>query len=182
MCNHRLSQQMCIERKWLPFCWRHCWNNFLYENHYILLENSVKSVIINNNHHWFRQRLCVVQAKNHYPNNKANLRDLISATGLIILLKLNSNRRFFSQCDLEIWWMTSKNNRAPLLYYVKLCASFEIHRWIKPGVTVRKPTIGVKIGDFFVPCDLDIWHMTLKNNRAPLLYYVKLCASFQSHR
>ena len=28
--------------------------------------------------------------------NKANLRDLIAATGLVILLKLDSNRRFFS--------------------------------------------------------------------------------------
>ena len=35
--------------------------------------------------------------------NKANLRDLIAATGLVILLKLDSNRRFFSPCDLEIW-------------------------------------------------------------------------------
>ena len=34
--------------------------------------------------------------------NKANLRDLIAATGLAILLKLDSNRRFFSPCDLEI--------------------------------------------------------------------------------
>ena len=38
--------------------------------------------------------------------NKANLRDLAAATGLVILLKLDSNRRFFSWCDLEIWWMT----------------------------------------------------------------------------
>ena len=38
--------------------------------------------------------------------NKANLRDLIAATSLIILLTLDSNNRFFSQCDLEIWWMT----------------------------------------------------------------------------
>ena len=27
---------------------------------------------------------------------------------------------------------------------------------------------------FFVPCDLDIWWMTLKNNRAPLICYFKL--------
>ena len=40
--------------------------------------------------------------------NKANLRDLIAATGLVISLKLDSNRRFFSLCDLEIWWMTQK--------------------------------------------------------------------------
>ena len=40
----------------------------------------------------------------------------------------------------------------------------------------------VKIGDLFVPCDLEIWQMTLENNRASLLYYLKLCASFQSHQ
>ena len=34
--------------------------------------------------------------------NKANLRDLIAATVLVILLKLDSNRRFFSPWDLEI--------------------------------------------------------------------------------
>ena len=49
------------------------------------------------------------------------------------------------------------------------------------GVTVQKCLIWVKIGDFFVPCDLEIWCMTLKNNRAPLLCYIKLCASFHCH-
>ena len=44
----------------------------------------------------------------HFMLNKANLRDLIAATGLVILLKLNSNRWFFSPCELEIWWMTQK--------------------------------------------------------------------------
>ena len=34
---------------------------------------------------------------------------------------------------------------------------------------------------FFVPCDLEIWQMILKNKGAFLLNYVKLCASFQSH-
>ena len=48
----------------------------------------------------------------------------------------------------------------------------------KPGVTVRKPSIRVKIGDFFVPHDLENWRMTLKNNRAPLQCCFKLCASF----
>ena len=44
-----------------------------------------------------------------------------------------------------------KKNRALLLYYIKLSASFQIHRWIQTGVTVRKP------------------------------YHVKLSASFQIH-
>ena len=149
--------------------------------------------------------------------NKANLRDLIAATGLEILPKLDSscrfsacealkfdgwprktighllfysiiklcasfhinlvnsdwsyspktlnsgqNRRFFVPCDLEIWWMTLKSNRAPLPYNAKLCASFQSHRWIQTWVTVRKHSIRVKIGDCFVPCDLQIWQMTLK--------------------
>ena len=79
--------------------------------------------------------------------NKANLRDLIAATGLVILLKLDWNRRFFSLCDLEIWWMTSINYGAPLLHYIKICASFQIHWWIQTGVTVRKRLIWVKIGN-----------------------------------
>ena len=80
--------------------------------------------------------------------NKGNLRDLIAATGLVILLKLDSNGLFFSRCDLEIWWMTPKNNRAPLLCYFKLFASFHSHWWIQSGVTVRKHLIWVKIDNF----------------------------------
>ena len=67
-----------------------------------------------------------------------------------------------------------------LLHYIKLCASFQIHRQIQTGATVWKRSIRVKIGNF-VPCDLEIWWMTLKNNRAPLLCCFKLCASFHSH-
>ena len=83
---------------------------------------------------------------------------------------------------LEIWWMTLKNNSAPLLCYVKLCASNQSHRWIQTYVTVRKCSIRVKIGDFLVPSDLAIWRMTLKNNRTHLLCCFKLCASFHSHQ
>ena len=79
--------------------------------------------------------------------------------------------------------MTLKNNRSSLLCHIKLWASFQSHRWIQTGVTARKRSIWEKISDFFfVPCDLEIWWMTLKNNRAPLLCCFKLCASFHSHR
>ena len=148
---------------------------------------------------------------------------------------LGQNRQFFVPCDLEILQMTLKNNRAPLLCYFKLCASFHSHLFIQNWVTVQKRSIWVKIGDFFtcvnlkfdgwpwktighllyaissfvhhfiaicefkmelqsgnskfgsksaiyfVPCDFEIWRMTLKNNKAPLLCYFKLCASFHSH-
>ena len=144
---------------------------------------------------------------------------------------LGQIRWFLEPCDLEIWRMTLKNNRAPLLCYFKLCAAFRTHWWIQTGVTVRKCPIWVKfravrpwnltvdlekqqgtsslllqalcsisyplvnsnwsyspetpnlgqIWRFLEPCDLEIWRMTFKNNRAPLLCYFKLCAAFHSH-
>ena len=51
---------------------------------------------------------------------------------------LGQIRRFLEPCDLKIWWMTLKNNRAPILSNIKLCASFHNHMWIQTGVTVRK--------------------------------------------
>ena len=51
---------------------------------------------------------------------------------------LGQIRRFLEPCDLEIWWMTLKNNRAPLLCCFPLCAWFHCHMWIQTGVRVRK--------------------------------------------
>ena len=75
---------------------------------------------------------------------------------------LNSGqiRRFIVPCDLQICWMTLKNNRAPLLCCFKLYASFHNHRWIQTKVTVRKRSIRVKICDF-LSC------MTLKFDEWP---------------
>ena len=55
--------------------------------------------------------------------------------------------------------MTLENNRAPLLYYIKLCLSFQIHWWIENEVTVQKSSIRVKIGDFLsrVTLKFDGW-------------------------
>ena len=95
---------------------------------------------------------------------------------------LGQNRWCFVPCDLEILWMTLENNRASLLCCFKLCATFHSHWWIQTGVTVQKrPNLG-QIRRFLEPCDLAIWCMTLKNNRAPLLCYFKLYASFRSHQ
>ena len=139
--------------------------------------------------------------------------DLIAATGLVILLKLDSNRfsvhmtlKFngwpwktirrlfystsscvhyyksisefklevqsgnsqfgsklviFVPCNLEMWWMAMENKKAPLLY-----ASSFVHHFKAIGgfnlVDSGKSSIWVKIGDIVVPCDLEIWWMTLK--------------------
>ena len=42
------------------------------------------------------------------------------------------------------------------------------------------PNLG-QIRQFFEPCVLEIWRITLENNRAPLLCYFKLCAAFRIH-
>ena len=62
--------------------------------------------------------------------------------------QFGSKSMIFEPCDLAIWRMTLKNNRAPLLCYFKLCASFRSHRWFQTWVTVRKRPIWVKFDDF----------------------------------
>ena len=42
------------------------------------------------------------------------------------------------------------------------------------------PNLG-QIRRFLEPCDLEIWQMTLENNRAPLLCSFQLCAWFHCH-
>ena len=72
---------------------------------------------------------------------------------------LGQIRWFLEPCDLAIWRMTLKYNRAPLLCYFKLYASFRSHRWIQAWVTVRKRPIWVKIDDFLsrVTLQFDVW-------------------------
>ena len=89
---------------------------------------------------------------------------------------LGQNRRLLVPRDLEMWQITLKNNRAPLLCYFKLRVSFHNHRLFP-----EMPNLGQN-RRFCVPCDLVIWRMALKHNRAPLLCYFKLCASFHNHR
>ena len=81
-------------------------------------------------------------------------------------LKLDLNRPFFRLCEHEIWWITSKNNRALLQYNVKLCASFKIHWWILTGFSVLKRSIRVEIGDMLssVTLKFDGWPSKTKGH------------------
>ena len=67
---------------------------------------------------------------------------------------LGQIRRFLAPCDLEIWRMTLKNNRAPLLSNIKLYVSFHHHMWIQTGVTVRKRLSRVTTS---VTLTFDLW-------------------------
>ena len=88
----------------------------------------------------------------------------------------------FESCvTLKFDLLPLKNKRAPLLCYFKLCASFRSHWWIQNwSYSPETPNLG-QIRQFLDPCDLEIWRMTLKINKAPLLCYFKLCTSFRSH-
>ena len=67
---------------------------------------------------------------------------------------LGQIRQFLEPCDLEIWRMTLKNDRAPLLSNIKLYASFHHHMWIQTGVTVRKRWSWVVTS---VTLNFDLW-------------------------
>ena len=106
--------------------------------------------------------------------NKTNLRDLTAATGLTILLKLDSDRRFLSQCDLQIWWTTSTKNRALSIVSKPL---------VNSNLSYSLETlISGQNGAFLVPRDLEIWRMTFEINRAPLLSNIKLRATLKFNR
>ena len=109
--------------------------------------------------------LCIIilsyNSIGHIPHNKANLRDLIAATSLMILLQIGLKSSIFpSMWPSNLMDDLEKNtNRAPLLYYIKLSASFQTHWWIQTAVTVQTPSIWVKIGNFLscVTLKFDGW-------------------------
>ena len=105
------------------------------------------------------QRFCPVSPYNMTDDLQQGKSERFDSCDWPSNLKLDSNRKFFCQCDREIWWMTSKKNRALFLYYVKLCASFQIYWWIQTEFTVQKRSIRVEIGDmlFRVTLKFDGW-------------------------
>ena len=85
---------------------------------------------------------------------------------------------FFVLCDLEIWWMSLKHlfyTVSSFVHHFKAIGEFKLE--LQSG----NAQFGSKSVIFF-PAWPRIWQMTLENNRAHLLYYIKLCASFQNHQ
>ena len=109
--------------------------------------------------------------------NKTNLRDLIAATGLVILLKFDPNHWVFQPVwpwnlmdDLEKWQGTSSILHQALCIFSNPSVN---SNWSYSPETLQTG----QNWRFFVPCDLEIRWMTLKNNRAP--FYTTL--SFVHH-
>ena len=97
------------------------------------------------------------------------------------MLNSGQNGRFFAPCDLKIWWITLKNNRAPLLCCFKLCASFHSHRWIQTKVTVRKRSIWSKSA-IYCPMWPSNLMDDLEKQQGTSSTLLQACASFHNHR
>ena len=79
-------------------------------------------------------------------------------------------KKNFFDCELVEW---------PLI-----CRDLYQHMWMGgPDATPdlwKQPFSAVRASGGY-PGNVEIWRMNLKNNRAPLQCYFKLCASFRSH-
>ena len=82
---------------------------------------------------------------------------------------------FFVPHDLEICQMTLKNNRAPLLCYFKLSASFHRRLWIQIGVTVWKHPISKPA--IFCP----VWPWNLRDDLEKTIGHLSYATSSFMH-
>ena len=71
---------------------------------------------------------------------------------------------WFAICALiEIWWMT-----------LKIIGTYTTSSLVHHFKSIPKWPIWVKFDDLFLPCDLETWWLTLKNNRAPFISDISL--------
>ena len=98
------------------------------------------------------------------------------------LTQIGLHASIFSPYDFEIWWKAlEKWQSTSFTLHQALCIisnSVVNSNWSYCPETLNSG----QNQWFFVPCDLKIWWMVLKNNTATFLCEFKLCASFQSHR
>ena len=110
------------------------------------------------------------------PRNKANLRDLIAATGQVIsnwIQIVNISARVTVKFD---GWPRKT------IGHFYTTSSF-VHHFTSIGEFKLDLQSGnAQFGSKLVICyPVGPWNLTLENNRAPLLCYFKLCAAFRSH-
>ena len=108
-------------------------------------------------------------------------------------LELQSwNAQYGSKSMIFLYRVTLKFDRWPwktighLYIYIYATSSF-VHNFksigeFKQELQSQNAQFGSKFAIFFVPCDLEIWRMTLQSNRAPILCHFNICASLHSHQ
>ena len=102
------------------------------------------------------QALCII-SKPYVNSNWRNSPEALSS-GL--------NRGCFVLCDLEIWQMTWKNNRAPLLATLSFVHHYKVVGEFKLELQSGNAQFGSKSAIF---CPVRPWNLTddLENNKAP---------------
>ena len=99
--------------------------------------------------------------------------------GVMLYIELHNTMALQYQWDqkgLRAYNPTCKNTQIGLSWTRQIWGIWKL----RPAYSPETPNFG-KIRWCFVPCDLEIWWMTLENNRASLLCCFKLCATFDSH-
>ena len=109
------------------------------------------------------------------------MRDLIASTSLVILFKLNLNHHFSVRMTIKFNGWPHKTIGHLFYAMSSFVHPFKAISEFKLELKARNAQFRSKSANLFVLCELGIWRMTLKNNRAPLLCYYKLRVSFQSH-
>ena len=122
--NNKLSCRW-FRTSWHPYDITLIFNNLQFQiNKWLINQEQTKKLCLINAYIKIKYKHLIKTI-----NNKANLRILIAATGLVILLKLNSNRWFFTRVTLKFDGWPRKIIRH--VFYTtssfNLCVSFQIH-------------------------------------------------------
>ena len=114
--------------------------------------------------------------------NKANLRDLIAATGLAFLLKIGFKSLIFGPMWPANLMKDIKKTIGQLLYTMSISVHhFKAIGEFKLELQSGNAQFGSKFVIFLSPVTSKFDRWPWKNNRAHLLSYFKLCAWFHSH-
>ena len=93
------------------------------------------------------------------------------ALGIIPNPSVNSNRSYSPEMlhSGQNWWFFCP----PQLWTRQIWGNWKL----RPAYSPETPNLGQNLW-CFVPCDLEIWWMTLENNRASLICCFELCANY----
>ena len=95
-----------------------------------------------------------------------------------------------SEFNLELQSGNAQFGSKSITFLSRVTLKFDRRPWTRQiwGIWKLRPAYSLETTNLgqnrwcFVPCDLEIWWMTLENNRASRLCCFKLCVTFHSHR
>ena len=110
---------------------------------------------------WF---FCPVWPWNLMDDPEKTIGHIFNATSSFVdhFVAISERASFFVPCYLEIWWMTLKNNRAPLLRYFKLfflivIGEFKLELQSGNAQIAAKLAIFCPVSRISATCDKSVW-------------------------